>query len=100
MQTELVKDWMNRGVIIITPDTILPEAHRLMISKKIRRLPVVEEGRLVGKVTRGAEPSGTTSLSIWEINYLLSKLKIDESSDRQIVGIITGSDIFRLAGQQ
>jgi acetoin utilization protein AcuB len=137
MQAELVKDWMSREVITISPDTSLPEAHRLMITKKIRRLPVVEAGRLVGMVTRGdirgAEPSGATSLSIWEINYLLSKLRIGEimtqnpitilldktiseaaqvmlenkisglpvvTTDGQIVGIITESDIFRLVVQQ
>jgi CBS domain-containing protein len=45
-------------------------------------LPVIENGRLVGIVTLGdvreAEPSSATSLSIWEVNYLLAKLKIGE----------------------
>jgi acetoin utilization protein AcuB len=48
----------------------------------IRRLPVVENDKLVGMVTlgdvRGAEPSGATALSIWEINYLISKLRVEE----------------------
>ncbi len=82
MKQELVKDWMTRNVVTISPDTTLPEAHRLMTDKGIRRLPVVEHGRLVGIVTRGdvrgAEPSGATSLSIWEVNYLLAKLKVGE----------------------
>lgn len=82
MKKELVKDWMVRDVVTIPPDMTLPEAHRLMEDKKIRRLPVLNEGRLVGIVTRGdirgAEPSGATSLSIWEVNYLLAKLKIGE----------------------
>ena len=82
MKKELVKDWMTRDVVTVTPDTTLPEAHRLMTDKKIRRLPVVEHGRLVGIITRGdvrgAEPSGATSLSIWEVNYLLAKLRIGE----------------------
>jgi CBS domain-containing protein len=82
MKQELVKDWMTRNVVTISPETTLPEAHKLMTDQKIRRLPVVVEGRLVGIVTRGdvrgAEPSGATSLSIWEVNYLLAKLKIGE----------------------
>jgi len=82
MKKQLVKDWMTVNVITIIPDTTLPEAHKLMIEHQIRRLPVVKNGRLVGMVTRGdvrgAEPSDATSLSIWEINYLLSRLKIEE----------------------
>jgi acetoin utilization protein AcuB len=83
---QLVKDWMTRQVITATRKTTLPEAHRLMTENHIRRLPVVENGRLVGIVTRGdvrgAEPSGATSLSIWEVNYLLSRLKIEELMTR------------------
>lgn len=82
MKQELVKDWMSYDVVTITPDTTLPEAHRLMSEKHIRRLPVVEDDRLVGIVTygdiRGAEPSEATSLSIWELNYLVSRLRVEE----------------------
>ena len=82
MKQELVKDWMTCKVITVAPDTTLPEAHRIMADENIRRLPVVEHGRLIGIVTRGdvrgAEPSGATSLSIWEVNYLLAKLKVGE----------------------
>ena len=82
MKQELVKNWMTKNVITIPVDTSLPEAHKLMTDKAIRRLPVVKNGRLVGIVTRGdvreAEPSDATSLSIWEVNYLLSKLKVEK----------------------
>ena len=80
MNLELVKKWMTPDVITITPETTLPEAHKLMTDYQIRRLPVVKDGRLVGIVTRGdirgAEASDATSLSVWELNYLLSQLKI------------------------
>ena len=86
MKKELVKDWMTRAVVTVTLDVTLPEAHRLMEDKKIRRLPVLEKGQVVGIVTRGdvrgAEPSGATSLSIWEVNYLLAKLKVGELMTR------------------
>ena len=67
-----VLDWMTPNPVTITPKTTLPEAHRLMKERKIRRLPVLEDGRLVGVVTLGdireAEPSAATSLSVWELN--------------------------------
>lgn len=83
MKKELVKEWMSTDVITISPETTLPEAHQIMTNEEIRRLPVVEnEGHLVGIVTlgdvRGAEPSPATSLSIWEMNYLLSTLKVQQ----------------------
>ncbi len=82
MKQELVEDWMTRNVVTITSDTTLPEAHRLMTEDQIRRLPVMKNGRLVGIVTRGdvrgAEASEATSLSIWELHYLISKIKVKE----------------------
>ena len=91
MKQELVKDWMTREVVTIEPDTTLPEAHRLMSERKIRRLPVMEHGRLVGIVTRGdvreAEPSDATTLSIWELNYLLAQLKVEKIMTRNPVTI-------------
>jgi CBS domain-containing protein len=78
----LVKDWMTRQVVTISSETSLPEAHRLMVAKKIRRLPVTKMGRLVGIVTRGdvrgAEASGATSLNMWELAYILSKLDVQK----------------------
>lgn len=82
MKQELVMDWMTPDPYTITPDTTLPKAHRLMMEHSIRRLPIVKNRRIVGIVTlgdvRGAEPSGATTLSIWEINYLISRLKVEE----------------------
>lgn len=91
MKKQLVKDWMSANVITISTTTTLPEAHKLMIEHQIRRLPIMKDGRLVGMVTRGdirgAEPSDATSLSIWEINYLLSRLKIEEIMTVQPIAI-------------
>jgi acetoin utilization protein AcuB len=86
MKQELVRDWMTREVIAITPDTSLKEAHDIMNEKGIRRLPVVAHGKILGIVTlgdiRGAEPSRASSLSIWEVHHLLAKLKVSEIMTR------------------
>jgi CBS domain-containing protein len=82
MKLEMVRDWMTHDPITIGPDTTLPEAHRLMIRHSIRRLPVVANGKLVGMITlgdvRGAEPSDATSLSIWELNEVVTRVCVDE----------------------
>jgi acetoin utilization protein AcuB len=58
------------------------EARKIMDAHNIRRLPVVDKGKLVGmvskeRITRTA-PSPATSLSVWEINYLLAKMTVKE----------------------
>ena len=82
MKHELVRDWMTKDVISITNSSSLPEAHQKMISEKIRRLPVTDDsGQLSGIITlsdvRTASPSPATSVSIFEMNYLLSNLKVE-----------------------
>lgn len=78
----LVKDKMTTQVITIESQTTVPDALALMEEKRVRRLPVVEKDRLVGIVTLldlvRASPSPATSLSIWELNYLLAKLPVKE----------------------
>jgi acetoin utilization protein AcuB len=81
MKHELVRDWMSDDVVTVGPETSLPEAHQIMTSRQIRRLPIVDgNGRLIGIVTlgdvRGAQPSQATTLSVWELNYLLATLPI------------------------
>lgn len=80
MHKQVVKDWMTTDLITITTETTLPEAAQLMKEKGIRRLPVVDEGRLVGIVTWGdireASPSDSTSLSKYELYYLLDKVVV------------------------
>lgn len=77
-----VADWMSPNPITVEPGTPLSEAYSTMMRGGIRRLPVVEEGRLVGIVTLGdlreAKPSTANSLSIYELNYLLANLKVDQ----------------------
>lgn len=92
MKQELVQDWMTPDVITIGLDACLPDAHELMTRHQIRRLPVVDDnGRLIGIITlgdvRASKPSQATSLSMWELNYLIVQLNIDEIMTRDPVFI-------------
>lgn len=78
MNKEPVRSWMSERLITITPQTTLPVVQRIMLEHKIRRLPVVKSEKLVGIVTLGdireARASDATTLSIYELNYLMDKL--------------------------
>ena len=80
MKQYLVRDWMSSPPITIDADATLPEACELLRNHQIRRLPVLQDGQLVGITTRGdlrgAQPSEATTLSVWELNTLLARLKI------------------------
>lgn len=75
-----VKDYMTKNVICAEPDATISQIIDLMKEKGIHRVPVVEKGQLVGLITEGMiSNSGTTnatSLSIYELNYLLSKTTV------------------------
>jgi acetoin utilization protein AcuB len=79
----LVKDRMTPNPITIEPDTPFTDAFRILRENKIRHLPVVDKkGTLLGIVAQTdllhASPSSATSLSIFEINYLLANLHVSE----------------------
>jgi acetoin utilization protein AcuB len=88
----LVGERMSRPVITVRPETPMPEALDLMHKEHIRRLPVVNKhGELVGIVTEAdllkASPSEATSLSIYEVTYLLSKLTIERIMSKEVVTV-------------
>lgn len=78
----LVRDWMSSPVRVVEYDTSVADAYNMMMRMGIRRLPVVDEERLVGIVTLGdlreARPSSSASLSIYELNYLIAKLTVSD----------------------
>ena len=86
-----VKDFMTRKVIYISPDTTVAHAADIMRAQELHRLPVIENDQLVGLVTEGtiaeASPSKATSLSIYEMNYLLNKTKIKDIMIRDVVTV-------------
>jgi acetoin utilization protein AcuB len=86
-----VKDIMTWNVVTVSSDTPIMEARKIMETHKIRRLPVVDRGKLVGIVTLdrivGVGPSPATSLSVWEMNYLLAKMKVKEIMQKEVVTV-------------
>jgi acetoin utilization protein AcuB len=101
MDPPLVKDWMTRNPITITADTSLTEASRLMQDNDFRRLPVVKNGQVVGIVTwgdiRGASASDATTLTIFELGYLLKKLQVERIMTRDPITITPTTTITRAA---
>ena len=91
MKKNLVRDWMSPNLLTVEPKTSLHDAHALMKEKDVRRLPVVDDGKLVGIVTLSdvlqAEPSKATTLSIFELNYLLAKVTIDQIMTRDVITV-------------
>jgi len=88
----LVKERMTRLPIVATPDLPVPEALHLMRQEHIRRMPVVDKsGRLVGIVSDRdlllASPSPATSLSAWEITYLLGKITVHDVMTKKVITV-------------
>jgi len=84
----LVSERMTKPVIFVGPDMPTQEALQLMRKEKVRRLPVIEGGKLVGIVSENdllnVQASEATSLSIWELNYLLSKITVEQVMTRDV----------------
>ena len=97
MKLELVRDWMSTPVTTILPETLLLEAHQIMIQQKIRRLPVVTSANdivpqmLVGMVTlgdiRAAEPSIVASLGTQEMRHELARLAVEQFMTTDLITV-------------
>lgn len=86
-----VQDIMTISYITVAPETPVLEARQLMMEKRIRHLLVTNGGKLAGIVTdrdiRLNLPSPATSLSVWEINYLLAKMTVGAVMTKDVITI-------------
>jgi acetoin utilization protein AcuB len=86
-----VRELMTGGLVCVTPETPVVEARQTMLTKQIRHLLVTEDRRLLGIVTdrdiRLNLPSQATSLSVWEMNYLLARLTVGEVMTKGVIVI-------------
>ncbi len=87
----LVNERMAHPVITVSPDMPIMDALRLMESEHIRRAPVVKDNKLVGIVAQtdllNASPSPVTSLSVWEIHDLVSRITIKKVMTPKVITI-------------
>lgn len=91
MKKNFVRDWMSSNPVVVSPDEAIPEAHKLMTDSNVRRLPVIDDGKLIGIITRGdvleAGPSDAISLSIFELNYLIARLTVKEVMTKDVITV-------------
>lgn len=88
----LVEDRMTSDPVTITTNTSLKDALELVRSKSFRHLPVLDEdGGLVGIVTEKslvyASPTPTTTLSIFEVDYILSRTKVGQVIQGSVITV-------------
>lgn len=96
-----VRDCMVRNPITITPETPISKALDIVVKKKIRHLPVLSGEKVVGLVTeRGllaVSPSPATTLSVYELNYVLAKLTVKEALVKNPVSVSSDCPIEEAA---
>jgi acetoin utilization protein AcuB len=93
---------MTPNPITVQPTTTVPVALRLMRDENVRRLPVVDaQGSLVGIVSDKdllyASPSPATTLAVWEIPELLSKIKVEHVMSRKVITVSVKTPIEEAA---
>jgi acetoin utilization protein AcuB len=97
----LVGERMSHPVITMSPDLPIVDALNLMKRERIRRAPVVKDGKMVGIVSDkdllNASASPATSLSVWELNYLLSKITVKEVMSKKVLSVMENTPIEEAA---
>jgi acetoin utilization protein AcuB len=98
----LVRERMSTNPVTIPSDLPITEALRVMRQSNVRRLPVLDEnGRLVGIVSEKdllyASPSPATSLSIYEMHYLLSRLLVSELMTTDVITVTPDTPVEEAA---
>jgi len=96
-----VGERMSHPIISVSPETPIHDALVMFKKEHIRRAPVIKDGKLVGIVSEGdlmnASPSPVTSLSVWEMNYLLSKVTVKQVMSKKVVTIDENTPIEEVA---
>ena len=96
-----VGERMSHPIISIAPDMPVHDALDMFKREHIRRAPVVKEGKLVGIVSDkdllNASPSPASSLSVWEMNYLLSKITVSEVMTKKVLTVSEDTPIEEAA---
>jgi len=92
---------MSHPVISVSPEMPVHDALAMFKKEHIRRAPVIKDGKLLGIVSDSdllnASPSSATTLSIWEINYLLTKVTVRQVMTKKVKTIDVGVPIEEAA---
>lgn len=101
MYHQPVSEWMSTPVVTVPPSCTIGAAQQMMEQHQVRRLPVIDHGRLVGIVTRGdlcsAEPLGATTLSIYEWRGLFEKATVAECMSRDVITLTLDATVLDAA---
>jgi CBS domain-containing protein len=101
MEKTRVRDIMNSPAIVVAPDATVSAASTLMKEHSIRHLPIVENGRLVGIVSRGdlreASLSASASADTYEINFLLNRLTVGKLMTRKVLTVTPDAPVVYAA---
>lgn len=96
-----VGERMSQPVITVTPDTPVHDALAMFRKERIRRAPVVKDGKMLGIISErdllNASPSPVTSLSVWEMNYLLSKVTVKQVMSKKVTTVDVNTPIEEAA---
>lgn len=96
-----VGDRMSRPVIFVSPDDSINDILAMFKKEHIRRAPVLKDGKLVGIVSErdllNASPSSATTLSVWEMNYLISKVKVKNVMTKKVTTVSRDTPIEEAA---
>jgi len=97
----LVGERMSRPVISVSPDAPIHDVLAMFKKEHIRRAPVLKDGKLAGIISQGdllnASPSPVTTLSIWEMNYLLSKVTVKRVMSKKVITVDVDTPIEEAA---
>ena len=88
----LVKNVMTKNPVTISPESSITEARALMNKKNIGKLPVIDKNnKLVGILTKNdmakAAPSDATTLDMFEIGYILSKITVEKVMAKNVITV-------------
>ena len=96
-----VRELMTKKPLTVPVDTPVVEARRTMLEHRIRHLLATDNGRLAGIVTdrdiRLNMPSPATSLSVWEINYLLARMTVGSVMTKSVITVDPNRNVVEAA---
>jgi len=98
-----IKEYMRTNVITVNSDTLFHTAEGIMRGNRIRRLPVVDRGKLLGLVTedklRELAPPALTHLRIRELDEVLEKLKVSDVMETKLFTLTPDTSVEQAVSQ-